>query len=252
MFFISLNVFGLTAHNSLDPEGVVSPVVKHKLMNPDIDYASFHGRVTDVSDDKKVFKIKVENNNVKFFKAGDLVKFKVGNHFTRKYCEGSVRAVEDFYFSIYVAELSPCYDRFKYFRRGTILDFYSETLAKRVFEGSEYREMLLKRKASFLNQLNGINHFLYAFDEERLKLAASFDAKISDIEKQKKEALSDFVKKKQESLMLQAELKKRLNDLDENLQYYYVERQELLFDRFKHDHHRGLPFDYRPQKIKAK
>lgn len=252
LIILAGNVFALTATNSLNPDGVVSPIMKNKLMNPDLDYASFHGRVTDVSDDKKVFKIKVENNNVKFFRAGDLVQFKVGNHYSSKNCEGSVRAVEDFYFSIYVAELSPCYNRFKYFRRGTILDFYSETLAKRVYESSEYREMLLKRKAAFLKQLNGINHFLYAFDEERLKVAADYDAKIAAIEKEKREALGDFVKKRQESLMLQGELKKRLNDLDENLKYYYVERQELLFDRFKHDHNRGLPFDYRPQKIIAK
>lgn len=250
LFFIfSVNAFSLTADSSLNPDGVVSPVVKNSLMNPDIDYASFSGRVTDVGDDKKVFKIKVENNNIKFFKAGDLVEFKVGNQNKDHYCEGNVRNVEDFYFTIFVAEISPCYERFKYFRRGTILNFYSETLARRVFESSEYRKMLLTRKDAFLNQLNGINHFLFAFDEEKLKLAASFDAEISEIERRKREALGDFVKKKQEKLILQNELRKRLNDLDENLKYYYVERQELIFDRWKHDHHRGLPFDYRPQEI---
>jgi len=37
------------------------------VIDPNVDYERFSGRVTDKDDDSRVMKIKVENNNTKFF-----------------------------------------------------------------------------------------------------------------------------------------------------------------------------------------
>jgi hypothetical protein len=54
---------------------------------------------------------------------------------------------------------------------------------------------------------------------------------------------------KQERLNLQNELMQKLNELDESLKYYRIERQELMTDRWNSDHDQGLPFGQRPQAI---
>ncbi len=230
-------------------EGVLEPDNRGQI-SPVIDYERFSGRVTDKDDASRIFKIKVENNNSKFFRAGDQVLFKVNLQEKRKYCKAFVRNVEDFHFTIYVESLDPCFSSEKYFLRGTVLNFYSKTLAVRVFEATKYREQLIVRKEDFLKQLNDINHFLWTFDQQKVKTAANYDEEINRLQREKRKALDDMISLKQERLNLQNELMGKLNELDESLKYYRVERQELMTDRWNLDHDQGLPFGQRPQAVK--
>lgn len=223
----------------------------HKFMDPKVDYARFGGRISDKDDSGHILKVKVENNNAKFFKAGDLVKFKVNGQDKGRFCVGSVRTIEDFYFSIYVQDFSPCWDETVYFPRGLQLNFLARKLEQRVFEASKYREILILRKEDFLKQLNEINHFLWSYDQKRLQAAADYDARINEIKREKQIALDNLIQKKQENITLQSELIKKLDSLDGELKHYRVERQELLLDRWAMDHEQDLPVLRRPQKIKA-
>jgi hypothetical protein len=248
--FLSLS----TAHAvivvpNLPNEGVVGKDNKGAI-DPTVDYERFSGRVSDKDDSSRIFKIHVENNNSKFFRAGDHVLFKVNLKENRDYCKGFVRNVEDFHFTIFVESLSPCYSSSEYFRRGTVLNFYSKTLALRVFEASKYREQLIVRKDDFLKQLNDINHFLWTFDQQKVKTAAEYDEEINKLQREKRKALDDMINLKQERLVLQNELMKKLNELDESLLFYRVERQDLMTDRWQSDHDQGLPFGQRPQPVK--
>lgn len=219
-------------------------------INPELDYERFSGRVSDKDDSGRIFKIHVENNNTKFFRAGDLVQFKVNRQENRDYCKAFVRNVEDFHFTIYVESLGPCYSTEKYFLRGTVLNFYSKALGIRTFEATKYREQLVVRKEDFLKQLNDINHFLWTFDQQKVKTAANYDEEINRLQREKRKALDDMISLKQERLNLQNELMQKLNELDESLKFYRVERQELMTDRWNSDHDEGLPFGQRPQAIK--
>lgn len=234
---------------NLPSAGVLSPDNRN-VIDPNVDYERFSGRVSDKDDNGRIFKIHVENNNTKFFRAGDSVQFKVALRETNDWCKGFVRSVDDFYFTIYVESLRPCFSKSDYFRRGTALNFFSPTLALRVFEASKYREQLIMRKEDFLRQLNGINHFLWTFDQQKVKLAADYDEKINELQRLKRKALDDMINLKQERLVLQNELMNKLNELDDSLKFYRVERQELLTDRWHLDHDQGLPFGQRPQKVK--
>lgn len=234
---------------NLPNEGVVGRDNRGAI-DPKVDYERFSGRVSDKDDSSRIFKIHVENNNSKFFRAGDHVLFKVNLKDNRDYCKGFVRNVEDFHFTIFVESLAPCYSSSEYFRRGTVLNFYSKTLALRVFEASKYREQLITRKDDFLKQLNDINHFLWTFDQQKVKTAADYDEEINKLQREKRKALDDMINLKQERLVLQNELMKKLNELDESLLFYRVERQDLMTDRWHSDHDQGLPFGQRPQPIK--
>lgn len=240
---------GVTIVPNLPGDGVLAPD-NRAAIDPNVDYERFSGRVSDKDDSERIFKVHVENNNTKFFRAGDPVLFKVNLKPNKEYCKGFVRNVEDFHFTIYVESLAPCYSADDYFRRGTVLNFYSKQLALRVFEASKYREQLIVRKDDFLKQLNDINHFIWTFDQQKVKTAADYDQRINQLQREKRKALDDLITLKQERLVLQNELMKKLNELDESLLFYRVERQELMTDRWQLDHDQGLPVGQRPQDMK--
>lgn len=235
----------------LPKEGVVSPQ-NNKFVDPNIDYSKFMGRVSDKDDTGRILKVHVENNNTKFLKAGDLIYFKVNTHDGEGFCKASVRTAEDFYFSMYVQDFEACWDTKRYFPRGVQLNFTAAKMAQRVYEASHYRELLILRKEGFLKQLNDINHFLWTYDQQKLKTAAEYDARINELLRDKQLALDNLINKKQESITLQSELIKKLDALDESLDHYRIERQEPITDRWFMDHDRDLPVMRRPQKMKKK
>lgn len=231
-------------------QGFLSKDMNHK-MDPSLDYSRFMGRVTDKDDSGRIFKIKVENNNAKFFRAADVVYFRVQGFDKGERCKSFVKNVEDYYFTVYVENLNPCWNEKEYFKRGTILQFESEVLSSRVFEAMKYRELLVKRKEDFLRQLNGINNFLWTFDQQKVKVAADYDERIVEMQKARQKALDDLIQMKQEQMNIQTELMRKLNELDGSLKYYQIERQELLTDRWNMDHDAGLPVGHRPQELKV-
>jgi hypothetical protein len=249
IFFTFSSAIATIVGPNLPSEGVVGPPNRGAI-DPNVDYERFSGRVSDKDDASRIFKVRVENNNTKFFRAGDQVLFKVNLKDNLDFCKGFVRNVEDFHFTIFIETLAPCYSSTEYFRRGTVLNFYSKILGGRVFEASKFREQLIIRKEDFLKQLNDINHFLWTFDQQKVKVAADYDQQINKLTRNKRKALDDMINLKQERLVLQNELMKKLNELDESLLFYRVERQELMTDRWNLDHDQGLPVSQRPQKMK--
>lgn len=242
---------GTVTSPNLLATGVVSPD-QNGFLDDRVDYSRFGGRVTDRDDTGNILKVKVENNNTKFFKIGDEVSFHLPNRTSRKLCYAQVRAVEDFYFSVYVKDFSLCFDEQDYFKRGTQLSFIADILARRIYEASHYRTLLLKRRQDMLRQLNDINHFVWSYDQEKIKVMADYDKRILDLQRAKERALDDLVAKNRESAILQTDLKKKLDLADESLKFYRIERQELMTDRWNLDHDLGLPVGERPQEIKAR
>jgi hypothetical protein len=247
--FFTAQVWAVGAEPDFPDTGYVSTDMNH-AMDPGIDYSKFTGRVSDKDDSGRIFKVKVENNNAKFFRSADVVYFNVQGKEKRSKCKGFVKNVEDFYFTIYVENLDPCWNKEGYFRRGTVLLFHSKVLASRVFEAMKYRELLVMRKEDFLKQLNSINTFLWTFDQQKVKVAADYDQRIVEMQKARQKALDDLIQFKQEQMNVQTELQKKLNELDASLKFYQVERQELLTDRWNMDHDAALPVGHRPQDLK--
>ncbi len=215
------------------------------------DYSQFTGRVSDRDKGSNILKISSEDKNIKFFRAGDKVNFTVASKDT-DYCQGYVRNVEEKFFVIFVKDLYSCWNDSDYFRRGTLLHFNSKQLLSRVKEASKYRIVLLKRKKDFFKQLNGVNHFIWSYDQQKVLTASDYDLKIVEIEKGKQKALEMLLAKKQDQIRLQKELIRRLSELDQELGHYRIERDDLLVDRWHLDHDLGLPVGKRPQKLRAK
>lgn len=220
--------------------------------DPKFDYAHFSGRVTDRDATTSIVKVSSENRNVKFFRAGDLVEFKIQNNKDSDYCQGHVRSIEDHYFVMYVKDLFPCFPKEEYFRRGTALIMQSEKLAVRVREASVYRASLLNKKKDFMLQLNGINSDVWNFEEKKIQVAAEFDQRIAEIEKEKTKALDALLAQKNDQVKLQRELAYRLDNIDKELIFYRIEKDELLLDRWHLDKDLGYPVYEKPEEIRPR
>ena len=123
-------------------------------------------------------------------------------------------------------------------------------MARRVLEGSAYRKILIQRRQDLFRQLNNVNHFIWTFDQQRVLLAADYDKKILELQKQKQREVDNLISKKKDNLKLQRELIKRVDQLDRDLELYRVEKNELYVDRWHMDHDLGLPVQKRPQELK--
>lgn len=216
------------------------------------DYSQFSGRVTDRDKTASIVKISSENKNIKFFRAGDLVDFKIQSTPQTEYCQGFVRSIEDHYFVLYVKDLIPCYSKDDYFRRGTVLVMKSDKLAQRVREASVYRASLLNKKKDFMGQLNGINGDIWNFEEQKIQVAADYDRRIAEIEKEKIKALDELLTRRNDQIKLQRELAFRLDNIDKELTFYRVEKEELLIDRWHMDQDLGYPVYERPEEIRPR
>lgn len=216
------------------------------------DYDTFSGRVTDRDATSSIVKISSENKNTKFFRAGDLVEFKIQNNTDGEYCQGFVRSLEPDYFVMYAKDLFPCFPKEEYFRRGTVLLMRSEKLGQRVREASVYRASLLNKKKDFMTQLNDINNGIWNFEERKVMMAADFDRRIAEMEKEKLRALDELLTKKNDEIKLQRELAFRLDNVDKELDFYRIEKHELMLDRWHLDKDLGYPVYDRPEEIRPR
>lgn len=241
------------AENEVESDDSIDPIleeqIKDSFFDPHYNYSEFTGRMTDRDKSLTLIKISSENKNIKFFRSGDRVTFHLARH--RKRCIGYIRSVEEHFFVLYVKDISQCWGSSQYFRRGAMLVFKSEQLSVRVQEAGNFRIILLKRRRDYLKQLNGINHFVWSFDQERIKLAGEFDEKMTALKKAKQQAMDLLKKKKEDSIHLQRELSYRLDKLDHDIEYYRIDKDEPKIDRWHLDHDLGKPVEKRPTRASA-
>lgn len=221
------------------------------FFDPKYDYSIFSGRITDRDETVSIIKVSAESRNIKFFRSGDKVQFRLPSK-NGEYCEAFVRGIEENYFVLYVKDLSPCYGTDEYFRRGTSLIFFSPKLLDRVREASIFRATLFQKKKDFLSQLNQLNHDVWNYEEQKMKVAAEYDKKIAELEKQKQLALDQHLSRKNDYVTLQRELIYRLDNIDKEIEFYRVEKEEPLFDRWHKDQDLGYPVFEKPEPLRAR
>lgn len=248
--FMLIFLIGHGLFFSLKTEAELRPLETDSFFDPEFDYSSFSGRVTDRDETSSIVKISSENKNVRYFRAGDVVEFKIQAHEKREPCLGFVRALEEGYFVLFVKDLFPCLGENEYFRRGTILVMKSQKLQERVKEASIYRLGLVVKKRDFLKQLNDINNDIWNFDYKKAQLAAEYDKKIAELEKEKIKSLEILATKRVDQVKLQKELFYRLDGIEKEMSFYRIDNGETFVDRWHLDKNLGLPVYERPEKLR--
>lgn len=244
--FMGFSVFTAEPSVNLPNQGVLGK--SRDYFDPSVDYANQTARVSDIDDSKTLYKLKFENNNIKFLKKGDLVKFRVLRNKT-ELCQGQVRSAEDYFVTIEVATLEPCWNSLDYFRRGTILSVSMPVIEQRIFEATHFKKLLVTKKSDFYTQLKELNNFLYNYDQERVKLIVEYDERMARLMEEKKKAVRALEAKRKESYGLRHELSKKLDEAERDLRFYQIEREEPLVDRWHLSHDLGHPVGTTPQNI---
>ena len=231
----------------LPADGVVTRD-QQAFMDHDVDYYRFTARITDRDPLTRIIKVQAETPNVRFFRAGDKIVFTIDNRSGS--CTAYVRNVEDKYVTFFLPNVHQCKEYDDYLRRGTKINVTSMDFLNRVKESSAFRKSIIIRKEDFLKQLNEINHFLWSYDQIKQETAADVDAQIVELEKKKQHALEELLAKRKDNIILQKELQSKISQLDVDLQFYRIDRQEWLTDRWDLDHDLSLPVGQRPQEEK--
>lgn len=216
--------------------------------DPNIDYGYFKGRMTDKDKSKKLLKITSENKNIRFFQAGDEISFHL-LHQSHKKCTGYVRQREKNYFIIFVKDFTACESKNIVLRRGGILHFETLILRSRVRDASIHRKILINRRQHFLRQLNEVNHFLWSYEQQKVAAAIEYDEKILALRHAKQKGLDNILYKKRDNIKLRNELIKRLDKLDEDIEFYRVDVKKE-FNRWRMDQDIGLPVSKHPPALK--
>jgi hypothetical protein len=76
--------------------------------------------------------------------------------------------------------------------------------------------------------------------------------KIEELRADKEKALTQLIDKKKKQVRLQSELSKSLDELDNDLDFYRIRKDQMLVDRWHLDQDLGLPVGERPQGFKDK
>lgn len=231
----------------LSLNGLAQQIVFEEI---DRDESRFVARITDRDESGRIFKIRSENRNVKFFQKGDQINFNIYDQVNYRPCSAQVKDVEESHIVVKVSSLYTCWRRDKTLLRGTIIKIDAPILAQRVLEAKTRYTLLNKEKTDLLSQLNGVNNFIWNFDLEKSKVALEYDRRISELLKEKKQALIGVDQRRDNSFKLQRKLRDRLDKLDFELVEKRVEKQELFYDRWNLDHDLGRSHTKRPNRQK--
>jgi hypothetical protein len=204
------------------------------------DYSHFYGRITDVSKDGAILRVNTENKNIKLFRSGDVVKFKLTKNKDGENCIGYVRDVDGDYLVYSVMSFAACSINEERLRVGSLLKLESKQLSERIGDALVFRDVLEKRKDDFLLQLNEVNQWLWSFKEQKLKEVAKYDQEIEAIKLRKFKSVSNLNLKRKDYLHLQRELKFRLDELDRDLEFYRIQNSRVLRDRWAKDRDLGI------------
>lgn len=213
-------------------------------------YSEFYARLTDRNKSSEILKFNTENPNVKLFQAGDQLKIFIASRLEGPSCIGYVRDIEGQYIVVSLKNVEHCWDEFGGLRRGAMVKIESQMLSKRIIDASVFRDVLIKRKSDYLQQLKEVNKFLLNFKQFKLEEIAKIEKEIISLEEKKLIKVSALMAKRKDFIYLQRELNFRLDKLDEDIENYRLERVELLRDRWAKDQDLGRPYSNRPQEIK--
>ncbi len=231
-----------TAYDPNLPDHGVMSLDFDGFLDPKRDYSKNIGRISDIHQEKKIFKVKVENDTTRFLKTGDTVLIRF-EKLSKAQCETYVVSTEISYVTLSWLTLDKCWDTKNYFRRGLVVHLESSVMQLRVQQASAYRRQLLERRNIYLKQLSDVNNFFWQYDTDRDKLLNEYDQKINALKNERSKVVGGLDEQRASKTKVQGELMQELNSIDELLNFYRIDRKEALTDRFYQDYDTSAPVD---------
>lgn len=239
LLFLSTAAHSTAYDPDLPDHGVMS-IDFDGFLDPKMNYSQNMGRVSDIHLEKKIFKVKVENDTTRFLKTGDAVLVKFGK-LSKDQCETFVVTTEIGYVTLSWENLEKCWNKKDYFRRGLVVNLESTIMQLRVQQASAYRKQLLERRNIYLKQLGDVNNFFWQYENDRDRLINEYDQKMNALKNERAKVVGGLDDQRASKTKVQGELMQELNSLDELLNFYKIDRKETITDRFYQDYDTSAP-----------
>lgn len=193
----------------------------------------FSGRITRITPEAKLVRVKVDFNNVKYLNKRNKVRFWDERGRVRE-CEAYVLGKTNEHLLLRVPELEYC-KRAVLLTEGAYLIFKSEALEENLEVGKELVQILLKKRLAVNGQLSRVQKEIDVHNEKVNAINTRYDVLRQKLEKERLEKVAKINKDKMEELQSYKNYETKLMEIDQKLEQYRIEDENLEIDRWALD-----------------
>lgn len=195
--------------------------------------ALFSGRISKVSRDSSLVRLRVDFENMKFINQKDKIEFWHEDTPGRR-CTSYVEGRSNRYLLLKVSNFKECITKVG-FSTGTYLHLYSEDLLKTLYTARDLNDVLIKKRLALSAKEKRYKKEVLAYDERleilnkryevlRKKLELEWQNEINALEEDKSKAMKEY-----------KNAQARLNDVENKMLQYRIEDNNLKEDRWSLD-----------------
>lgn len=193
----------------------------------------FSGRISKISRDISVVRIKVDFDNVKYINVKDKIEFWDEKNSTLK-CKGYVIGRTADYILLKLPDMKFC-EKGLYFTTGAYFKFYSEDLQNNVKMGREVVGILIKKRMAVKGQMDVKNKEIQGHVERMNAINARYQTLREKLEQEWQKELHALDEDRTYSLRSYKDLERRLDEIDQKLEQYKIKDENLTLDRWSLD-----------------
>ena len=193
----------------------------------------FSGRLSKISREISVVRVKVDFDNIKYVNVKDKVEFWDEKNDTLK-CKSYVIGRTPSYILLKMPDIKFCLKNL-YFTEGAYFKFFSEDLVNNVKMGREVVGILIKKRMAVQGQMDVKNKEILAHMDRVNSINARYQTLREKLEQEWQKELHGLDEDKTYSLRSFKDLERRRDEIDQKLEQYKLKDENLTLDRWSLD-----------------
>lgn len=193
----------------------------------------FSGRISKISRDISIIRVKVDFDNVKYINVKDKIEFWDEKNSTLK-CKAYVMGRTADYILLKIPDMKFC-EKNLYFTTGSYFKFFSEDLLNNVKMGREVVGILIKKRMAVKGQMEVKNKEIQSHVERINTINARYQTLRDKLEQEWQKELHSLDEDRTYSLRSYKDLERRLDEIDQKLEQYKIKDENLTLDRWSLD-----------------
>ncbi|MBC7428064.1 MAG: hypothetical protein H7336_05605 [Bacteriovorax sp.] len=193
----------------------------------------FSGRLSKISRDISVVRVKVDFDNIKYVNVKDKVEFWDEKNDTLR-CKSYVIGRTSAYILLKMSDMKFC-EKNLYFTTGAYFKFFSEDLVNNVKMGREVVGILIKKRMAVQGQMDVRNKEIQGHMDRVNSINARYQTLREKLEQEWQKELHALDEDKTYSLRSFKDLERRRDEIDQKLEQYKLKDENLTLDRWSLD-----------------
>jgi len=193
----------------------------------------FSGRISKISREISIIRVKVNFDNIKYLNPKDKVEFWDDKNPTQK-CKSFIMGRTSDYLLLKVSDIKFC-ETYLYFTTGAYFKFYSEDLVNNIKMGKEVVGILLKKRLAIQGQMELKDRELKGHIEKVETINARYKTLREKLEQEWQKELHALDEDKVFALRSYKDLERRRDEIEQKLEQYKLKDENLALDRWSLD-----------------